>query len=85
MHDTLLLGRKLHVIVIQTGQIVMVIGRGRHLSPLKRHHDGFPEFLSKTEATSPKMLADAIVAFSLAACGKSDDMTVAVIEISENE
>ena len=46
---------------------------------------GFPEFLSKTEATSPKMLADAIIAFSLAACGKSDDMTVAVIEISENE
>ncbi len=46
---------------------------------------GFPEFLSKTEAESPKMLADAIAAFSLATCGKNDDMTVAVIEISENE
>ena len=46
---------------------------------------GFPEFLSKSEATSPKMLADAIAAFSLATCGKNDDMTVAVIEISENE
>ena len=46
---------------------------------------GFPEFLSKTDATSPKTLADAIAAFSLATYGKNDDMTVAVIEISENE
>lgn len=45
----------------------------------------FPEFLSNTEATSPKMLADAIAAFSLATYGKNDDLTIAVIGITENE
>ena len=39
------------------------------------------EFLSRTDETSPKALADALLAYSLAVCGKNDDMTVAVVLI----
>lgn len=43
------------------------------------------EFLSKAEDSSPKALADAILAFSLAVYEKNDDMTVAVIKIEREE
>ena len=43
------------------------------------------EFLSKTDETSPKALADAILAYSFAVYGKNDDMTVAVIKIEVEE
>ncbi|MBQ2840934.1 MAG: SpoIIE family protein phosphatase [Oscillospiraceae bacterium] len=39
------------------------------------------EFLSRTDETSPKALADALLAYSLAVYGKNDDMTVAVVLI----
>ncbi len=42
------------------------------------------EFLSSQNPTSPKALADELLAYSLASYGKNDDMTVAVIAI-ENE
>ena len=43
------------------------------------------EFLSKTEESSPKALADAILAYSFAVYEKNDDMTVAVIKIEAEE
>lgn len=43
------------------------------------------EFLSKTDETSPKALADAILAYSFAVYGKNDDMTVAVVKIEAEE
>ena len=43
------------------------------------------DFLSKSDDTSPKALADSILAFALAVCGKNDDMTVAVIKIEREE
>lgn len=43
------------------------------------------EFLSNTDETSPKALADAILSYSLAVYGKNDDMTVAVVRIEREE
>lgn len=42
------------------------------------------EFLSKSDETSPKALADSLVALSLALYGKNDDMTVAAVHIEGN-
>lgn len=41
------------------------------------------EFLSKSDETAPKALADSILAYSLALYGKNDDMTVAVVHIED--
>ncbi len=41
------------------------------------------EFLSKSDETSPKALADSLLAYSLALYGKNDDMTVAAVHIEE--
>lgn len=43
------------------------------------------EFLSCTDENSPKALADALIAYSLAVYGKNDDMTVAVVKIEREE
>ena len=43
------------------------------------------DFLSKSDETSPKALADALFAYSLAVYGKKDDMTVAVVQILREE
>lgn len=43
------------------------------------------EFLSCTDENSPKALADALIAYSLAVYGKNDDMTAAVVKIEREE
>ncbi|MBQ8004524.1 MAG: SpoIIE family protein phosphatase, partial [Oscillospiraceae bacterium] len=43
------------------------------------------DFLSKSDETSPKAFADAILAYSFAVYEKNDDMTVAVVKIEREE
>ncbi len=43
------------------------------------------EFISHTDENSPKALADALIAYSLAVYGKNDDMTAAVVKIEREE